>query len=194
MGTFHFTDNQWDEISAELARTGRLKYEGDRQMLEMICGGFAQLRPRLGRGAPTPARARKAWLKVAAAAHRLEVAIAGLRPAGAADFTVLDGHQGGAERWLAELQLLKPAAEYWAELEMHRVRTVANNADPMLDGFVKQLARIWKGHGGGIFHTEDGPLIRFLSAVTAPALEFAGEKPMTLDAVRWSVRRIDMAS
>ena len=59
-------------------------------MLEMICGHFAQLRPRLGRNAPTPAKARAAWRKVAAAARKLEVAIAGLRAAGAADFTFLD--------------------------------------------------------------------------------------------------------
>jgi hypothetical protein len=58
---FHFTESEWDKISVELGRTGRLKCEGDRQILEMICGHFAQLRPRLGRNAPTPARARDAW-------------------------------------------------------------------------------------------------------------------------------------
>jgi hypothetical protein len=63
MGDFRFADDQWDKISVEFGRIGRLKYEGDRKMLEMICDHFAQLRPGLGRGAPTPARARNAWRK-----------------------------------------------------------------------------------------------------------------------------------
>ena len=71
------------------------------------------------------------------------------------------------------------AAEGAAEFEMAGARNVSNAADPMRDGFVKQLAMIWKGYGGRISHAEDGPLIRFLSAVTAPALIWAGEKPMT---------------
>ena len=29
----------------------------------------------------------------------------------------------------------------------------------MRDGFVKQLAMIWKGYGGQISHAEDGPLL-----------------------------------
>jgi hypothetical protein len=189
MGDFRFADDQWDKISVEFGRIGRLKYEGDRKMLEMICDHFAQLRPGLGRGAPTPARARNAWRKVAAAAHKLEVAIADLRAAGAADFAFLDGHRGGAASWSAQLPWLKQAADWAAECEMARVRTVSNKADPMRDAFVRQLMMIWKGYGGRISHG-DGPLVRFLSAVTAPALIWAEEKPMTIDAVKGSVRRI----
>jgi hypothetical protein len=191
---FHFTESEWDKISVELGRTGRLKCEGDRQILEMICGAFAQLRPRLGRNAPTPARARDAWGKVAAAARKLEVAIAGLRAAGAADFTFLDNHQGGMAGWAAQLPFIVEAAKGAAQLEMGGTRTVSNAADPMCDGFVKQLALIWVSYGGRISHTEDGPLIRFLSAATAPALFWADEEPMTTDALRGSVRRIRMAS
>src|SRR5262245_3684486 len=189
MDDFRFTESQWDKISAELGRTGRSKHEGDRQDLEMICDNFAQLRPRLGRGAPTPARARDAWRKVAAAASKLGAAIDGLRAAGAADFSFIDGHQGGAANWAAQLPLLKQAAEQAADLEMAGARTVSNMADPMRDGFVKQLTMMWKGYGGRISHG-DGPLVRFLSAVTAPALIWAGEKPMTTDAMKECVRRV----
>jgi hypothetical protein len=125
----------------------------------------------------------------AAATHKLEVAIADLRAAGAADFTFLDGHRGGAASWSAQLPWLKQAADWVAECEMAGVRTVSNKADPMRDAFVRQLMMIWKGYGGRISHG-DGPLVRFLSAVTAPALIWAGEKPMTIDAVKGSVRRI----
>ena len=56
LSEFRFTESQWDAISAQLERTGRLKNDGDRQILEMICNHFAQLRPRLKRNAPTPKR------------------------------------------------------------------------------------------------------------------------------------------
>jgi hypothetical protein len=191
---FHFSESQWDQVSAELGRTGRLKNEGDRQTLEMVCDLFAQSRPRLGRGAPTPERARGAWRKVAVAAHRLDGAITGLRAAGAADFTILDNHQGGVAGWAAQLPFIVEAAKGAAQLEMAGVHTISNKADPMRDAFVKRLAAIWKSCGGQISHAADGPLIRFLSAATAPALIWANEKPMTSDALRGSVRRIRMAS
>lgn len=193
MGDFRFTNEEWDKISAELARTGHLKWDGDRQILEMVCDSFTRMRPRLGRDAPTPNPARAAWRKVALAARKLEVAIAGLRAAGAADFTVLDaGHQIGAAKWKvwsAQLPLLPPAADWAAELEMAGAHTVSNAADPMCDGFVKRLMTIWKGYGGRLAHTEDGPLVRFLTAVTEPALILAGEKPMTADAVREIIKK-----
>jgi hypothetical protein len=195
MDAFRFTQIQWDKISAVSGRTGRLKCEEDRQYLEMICNNFVQMRPR--RDIPTPAKARDAWGKVAAAAHKLEVAIAGLRAAGAADFAVLDACPVKAAKWSAwsaQLALLKQAADWAAALEMAAPRTVSNAADPMRDGFVKQLMVMWKGYGGRISHTEDGPLLRFLSAVTAPALNWADEEPMTTDALRGSVRRICMVS
>ena len=197
MDAFHFTESQWDDISAELARVGRLNDPHDRQMLEVICNHFAQLRPRLKRNTPTPKKARRAWGKVAMAAHELDAAIAGLPAAGAASFTLLDwldGQQGEWKSWSAQLPKLKEAAYWAAELEMAGVRKVSNAADPMCDGFVKQLAMIWKSYGGRISHAEDGPLIRFLSAVTAPALIWADEKPMSTDTLRGSVRRIRMAS
>jgi DUF971 family protein len=190
MAAFCFTESQWDEISAGLARIGRLKYEGDRRLLEMICGHFVQLRPRLGRAAPTPAKARNAWRRVAAAAHKLNVAIAGLRAAGAAEFTFLDGHQGGAAGWVAQLPLLEHAAEWAAELEMLAARAVSNNADPMRDALVGQLARFWVGSGGRLSHAKDGPLVRFLTAVMIPTLAAANENPMTVEAIRGTVRRM----
>jgi hypothetical protein len=199
MGDFRFTDDQWDEISVEFGRIGRLKNDGDRQLLEMICNSFAQLRPRLGRNTPTPAKARDSWHEIAAEARKLETAIAGLRAAGAADFTLLDwlddGHRGGWKNWSEQLSLLKHAADWAAEIEIARARNVSNRADPMRDGFVKQLAMIWKGYGGRISHAEGGPCFRFLSAATAPVLICAGEDPMTADTLRGIVRRIgNMAS
>jgi hypothetical protein len=196
MDAFRFTECQWDEISAELGRIGRLKDEGDREMLEMICGQFAQMRPRLGRGAPTPTKARDAWLKVAAAARKLDLAIANLPAAGAADFTFLDNHQGGWKSWLAQLQLLKQGANWAAKIEMAGTYSVSNRTDPTRDAFVKQLATIWEGYGGRISHANDGPLFRFLRAVTTPALKSAGERPIKTEALKWSIRRIrrNMAS
>ena len=198
MDVFHFTESEWDEISAELGRTGRMKCEEDRQILEMICNHFAQLRPKLGRNLPAPGKARDAWHKVATAASKLEAEIDGLRAAGAADFALLDwlddGHRGGWKHWSEQLSLLKQAAAWAAEIELAGARKVSNAADPMCDGLVKQLAMIWKSYGGRISHAEDGPLLRFLRAVTAPTLIWASEKPMTRDALRGSVRRIHMAS
>jgi hypothetical protein len=95
----------------------------------------------------------------------------------------------GAENWAAQLPLLKQAAEQAAKLEMAGVRNVSNTADPMRDGFVKQLTRMWEGYGGRISHG-DGPLVRFLAAATEPALIWADEKTMTTDAIKGSVRRI----
>jgi len=80
--------------------------------------------------------------------------------------------------------LLKPEASWAAKIEMAGARTVTNNADPLLDGFVHRLAAIWKECGGQITHGEDGPLIRFLSAVTAPTLAWVGKKPLTIDKLR----------
>ena len=122
MDAFRFTDGQWDEISVELGRIGRLKDDSDRQILEMICNHFAQLRPRLGRNTPTPAKARDAWHEIAAAARKLEAAIAACPAAGAADFTFLDwlelGHRDGWKSWSEQLSLLKQAADWAAEIEM----------------------------------------------------------------------------
>jgi hypothetical protein len=191
---FRFSESEWDAISAQLAQIGRLKNDTDRQIFEMICGHFAQLRPRLGRNTPTPSKARDAWRKVAAEARKLETTIRGLRAAGAADFSVLDwfddGHQAGWKSWSVQLSKLKEAADRAAVLEMAMARPVSNKADPMRDGLVRQVAIIWESYGGRISHTEDGPLLRFLSAVTAPTLIWAGEKPMSVEALRWSVRRI----
>ena len=104
-----FTDAEWDEIAGLLERIGRLPADEDRQTLEFICDGFAKIRPVLGHDLPAPARARDAWLRVAAAAHRLDAAIAGLRKDGAADFTMLDHHQGGAAKWVEQLPLMAEA-------------------------------------------------------------------------------------
>ena len=117
-----------------------------------------------------------------------------MRAAGAADFTFLDNHQGGWESWSAQLKLLKPEANWAAKIEMIDTRTVTNNADPMLDGFVHHLARIWEERGGQITHGEDGPLIRFLSAVTTSTLAWVDKKPLTTYKLRGSVRRMRVAS
>ena len=155
--------------------------------------------PRLGRNTPTPAKARDAWHEIAAEARKLEAAIAGLRAAGAADFAFIDwlddGHRDGWKNWSEQLSLLKQAADWAAEFEIATARKVSNAADPMRDGLVKQLAMIWNSYGGRISHAEDGPLLRFLSAATAPALIWAGEKPMSDDTLRGIVRHIgNMAS
>ena len=55
MTGFHFTESQWDDISAELERsTGRLKNDGDREILEVTCNSFVKLRPKLGKNQPSP--------------------------------------------------------------------------------------------------------------------------------------------
>jgi hypothetical protein len=189
MGPFRFSESDWNAISVEWARTGRPKDEGDREVLEIICEGFVRLRPKLRRNLPTPKRARAAWHKVATAAGKLEAAIEGLRPAGAADFTLLDwfddGHRHEWKIWLEQLSLLKRAPYAAGEIELARARTASNAADPMRDGLVKRLVTTWQGYGGRISHGEDGPLVRFLSAVMVSVGE-----PMTTDAVRGCVRRI----
>lgn len=83
------------------------------------------------------------------------------------------------------------AAEKAAELEVHGAPTVSNNADPMLDGFVKQLTNVWQEFGGHVTHSENGPLVRYLIATTKPVLASAGEQPMTVAAIQGSVRRIN---
>jgi hypothetical protein len=191
---FHFTDDEWDEIAGLLERAGRLRYDGDRKMLESVCDGFARTRPTLGRGLPAPALARDAWLRVATAAHRLGAAIAGLRKAGAADFTFLDNHQGGMASWAARLPLVARDAKGAAELEMHGVRRVASNKDPLRDGFLKQLVVVWSGFGGRVSHAANGPCVRFLATVSGAALRAAGEKPMTVDELRAAVRRLRVVS
>jgi hypothetical protein len=191
---FHFTDDEWDAIAGFLERVGRLRYDGDRETLETVCDGFAQTRPTLGRNSPAPARARDAWLRVATATQRLEAAIAGLRKAGAADFTVLDNHQGGVASWAAQLPLVMRGAKEAAELEMQGVRRGASNSDPLRDGFLKQLMVVWRGFGGRVSYAENGPCVRFLATVSGSALRAIGEKPLTVDKLRAAVRRLRVAS
>jgi hypothetical protein len=183
---FRFTDDEWTKIAGMLERVGRLRYDGDRRDLEFFCECFAQTRPRLGRNMPTPARARDAWFDVAAAAKRLQAAIAGLKPAGAADFT--------AASWAAELPLVAQASKRAADLEMHGVRREANNSDPFRDAFLRQLMRAWSGYGGRLSHARNGPCVRFLMAVSSTALEAAGEHSMTADELVAAVRRLRVAS
>jgi hypothetical protein len=192
--SFRFTDVQWTAINAEIAALGR-QSEHDRQQLELHCDRFARSRPKRGPGLPTPAKARKQWLEVAKASRRLDDAIKGLRDAGAADFTMLDGHQGGASKWAAALPGIAAEAEQAAKLESY-VETPANNADPMLDGFVTLLVRTWEAFGGDAAigyndgtGTPCGPLLRFLTAVTEPTLQAAGEDPLTASALRSKVRK-----
>jgi hypothetical protein len=197
---FRFSESEWDAIAELLSSMGRPKIDTDRQMLEMICNPFAQLRPRLGRNQPTPTRARAAWRKVTVAADRLDREIAGLRAAGATDFTVLDDACPTVDpekvkikwsAWWTQLGQLKLAAA-WAEAFELTIAPprVSNRSDPLRDGFVAQLMRIWKGYGGPISYSDSGPLVRFLSLVTGPVLIWASEEPMTVDAIKESVRRI----
>lgn len=196
MSGFHFNDAEWDAIGDELERhTGRLKYDGDRRSIEMICDRFVRLRPRLGKGLPTPTAARDAWIEVANAAVRLDSAIAGLRTAGAADFTIIDNHKGTAADWAAALPEIMQAAQYWAELETLGARTVSNKSDPVRNGLVVQIVRMWQGFGGNVGtgynnyrRTSDNPLVRFIAAVTTPVMVAAGEKPLTLGTIRGIVR------
>jgi hypothetical protein len=160
----------------------------------MVCDNFAQTRCTLGRNLPAPARARDAWLKVATATQRLEAAITELRKAGAADFTVLDNHQGGVASWAAQLPQVVQGAKEMAELEMQGVRRGASNSDPLRDGFLKGLMVAWSGFGGRLSYAEKGPCVRFLTTVSAPALRAVGEKPMTVGKLRAAVRRLRVVS
>jgi hypothetical protein len=178
VNAFKFSDREWDRIRAELAPTGPI-VEFDRRKLEFFCLRFVASRPRLGRNAPAPKKARAAWRTVAAATHRLEVAIAGLPPAGAKRLTF----------WARHLPQLRQAADSAADFETAGARKVSNTADVLRDTFVKNLLLFWKGRNARVAHAEDGPLVRFLSAVTAPALTQVGEQPMTHGQIRASVRR-----
>lgn len=198
MDPFLFTDDQWTAITAELQGLGRQDYSGDRQGLEIICGAFVGARTRLGRNLAAPKRAHDAWLNVASAARQLDEAIAGLEPAGAAAFTIVDGHRGEVAKLAAALPWIAREAQYFAELELHgTAKDVSNNADPGRDAFLRQLVRMWEAFGGKVsagFDAHrgqaDGPLVRFLGAVMSPALVAAGEKPLSANAIRGAVRKL----
>lgn len=201
---FRLSDAEWDNIGDYLEEaTGRLKYDGDRWSLEFACNCFVVPRQKRGRSLPTPAKAAKAWHKIADQAQKLHDAIEGLREAGAADFTMLDNHQGHAAAWAASLPSLVQGARDAAALELYAPKT-ANNSDPGRDFFVLRLVRLWKGYGGRVAAgyddaagKADGPLVRFLQMVTAPAMKAAGEAAISPDALRALIRRVvaeDMVS
>ena len=96
--------------------------------------------------------------------------------------------------WAARLPLVARDAKWAAELEMHGVRRVASNKDPLRDGFLKQLVGIWSGFGGRVSHAANGPCVRFLATVSGAALRAAGEKPRTVDELRAAVRRLRVVS
>ena len=191
--TFAFTDAQWQPIAVELSGIGRLG--GDRRSLEFVCGIFIQSRPRVGKGLPTPKKAREAWLKVADAADALDNAIKGLREASAADFTMLDDHSDRIFEWMSALPSLARGAREAAEYEIHEIKPTANNADPVRDFFLSQIITIWHEYGGAVrastdpsSHREGGPLVRFVSAVMAPVFAKLNEAPPTPGMIRSAVR------
>ena len=204
METFRFTDEEWAQISAELSALGRLDCEANRWTIEMICWGFAALRPRLGRNRFVPTVARDAWLRVARTAAELDEAINGLRPAGAADFTSLDNQPDGLAEWSSKLSMLVDDAKWAAELEMAAYAPYdtadGSNGDPMLDGFIEQLVRVWEGFGGkpSVGYSESAgnvsaPLLRFLTVATTAALAAAARRPvqpLTPDQIQGIVRKL----
>lgn len=181
MRDFRFSESEWDVISTELVRIGRLKDQNDRESLEFICGGFTKWRPRLGKNIPKPKAHQEAWLEVADAARQLKRALADLRRVDASAF----------ESWASELPELIEIAKTAAKLELIGARPkVTNKQDPMRDRFVMRLAGAWAGYGGQISHAENGPCLRFLMAVTASALKKAGEKPMNPGTIQGIIRRV----
>jgi hypothetical protein len=187
MQSFRFTDQEWAEINSELSALGGLDCESNRWTLEMICWGYAALRPRRGRDRSVPTVARDAWLRVAAAAAELDEAIKGLRAAGAADFTMVD-NQGGAAAWANKLSTLVEDAQWAAELEIaasENDRADGHSIDPMLDGLVQQLVRVWESFGGNPsvgYNDSAGnasrPLLRFLTVATTAARVAAARRPV----------------
>lgn len=192
MSAFRFTTAQWDAIGAHLDRIGRGRSAGDRQSLELQCEIFVRLRPKLGRGLPTPSRARDAWIAVNVAAKRLRTAIAELKDAGGADLTLIETSPGASIEWLAGLDGLIRGADQAAGLEMVNPPKVAKNTDPLRDDLIVRLAWLWKGYGGGLSNAEDGALVTFLVTVTGPAFEAIGEPPPSTSTIRGVLRKASL--
>ena len=132
----------------------------------------------------------KAWLKISSAARKLQLAISELREAGATDFNIL-GNIAKADEWAAQLPLVISSAKESARLELMR-RSKANNADPHRDNLVHSLVSVWLNHTGErkVSTTEDGPLMRFLDAITTPTLIAADVEPLTTATLRGILRKM----
>ena len=186
---FRFSDEQWETISQDLRKSASFNDNVCRLEVSIVCGGFVHLRPHIGKDLPSPERAKKAWLTIASAARKLQLAISELREAGATDFNIL-GNIAKADEWAAQLPLVIRSAKESARLELMR-RSMANNADPHRDNLVHSLVSVWLNHTGErkVPTTEEGPLMRFLAAITTPTLIAANVKPLTTPTLRGILRK-----
>lgn len=193
MSAFQLSDADFDEVCRDLKNEDGFNPEALRWTLNLHCGAFAQLRPRIGKDLPTPDRAREAWLEIARAAKRLKVAIEGLREAGAADFSFIGSN---ADKWAASLPSLIEAARWAAEIERYLNPPVANNADPHRDGLIQILVRVWQSWRADkrVSTAENGPLMRYLVAITTPTFKAVSEPPPSIETLRGILRKLVASS
>ena len=186
---FRFSEEEWSEVIREWPEV--YNETAARWDIETSCWMFARRRGLLkGRkGLPTPDRARKAWLDVAEAARKLKLAIGNLADAGAADLGFID-----ATEWASELPSFEKRAKWAADMERTWRKKPANNADPDRDWLVESLVRIWRTYTGHAVSENDGPLMRYLLAVTEPAFEAAKMKEPTVDMLRGVLRKAAVSS
>ena len=173
---FHFSDEQWETISQDLRKSASFNANVCRLEVSIVCGGFVHLRPvhwqrfaitREGeQGMARHMLARRKsfnsqYPNCARRAPRTSTYLA----------TIAKG-----DEWAAQLPLVISSAKESARLELMR-RPKANNADPHRDNLVHSLVSVWLNHTGErkVPHTEDGPLMRFLVAITTPTLIAADE-------------------
>lgn len=192
---FRFSEQEWQTLAAQLEDIGRLNSGGERWLIELTAGIFVHTRRAHGKGRHSPKKARAAWLWVADAADELQAAIRALRPAGAADFSMLDNHSQRIAEWAAFLPSVAEGARVAAEYEMFGVEPTPNNADPVRDNFLRQIIGVWRGYGGQARASVDavtgkpkGPLVRFVSAAAGPAFAAVGEPPPTPGVIRQAIR------
>lgn len=190
---FHFSDTDFEEICRDLKDEVGFNPEALLWTLNLHCGAFVQLRPRIGKDLPTPDRAKEAWLEISRAAKRLKVAIDGLREAGAADFILIGSN---ADKWAASLPSVIEAAKWAAEMERYINPPVANNADPHRDGLIKILVRVWQSWRSDkrISTAENGPLMRYLVAAMTPTFTAVNEPPPSTDTLRGILRKLAASS
>lgn len=182
MKDFRFSEEQWLEVAREFPSDCNVA--GARWEIEFLCDRFIRRRLDFGKGLPTPDAARQVWLDIETAAHKLDLAIAKLAGAGAADMKFID-----CQELAAALPSLRRRALWAADMESTRRGKPANNADPDRDWFVETLVGIWKQHTKLEAVSDDGPMMRYLLAVTESAYEAANEKKLpTVDMLR-GVRR-----
>lgn len=193
MSRFQLSDADFEEICRDLKDEDGFNPEALRWTLNLHCGAFVQLRPRIGKDLPTPDRAKEAWLEISRAAKRLKAAIDGLREAGAADFSFIGTK---ADEWAASLPALIEAAKWAAKMERYLNPPLANNADPHRDGLIQMLVRVWQSWRSDkkISTAEDGPLMRYLVAITTPTFIAVKEPSPSPETLRGILRKLAASS